>query len=53
MDRLNLAGLRSRFDDAARARDRSEMIRVLQEVEVSEASWFVDMIIANPQRYGY
>jgi hypothetical protein len=29
------------------------MIRLLGEVEFAEASWLVDMIIANPRRYGY
>lgn len=36
--RLNMAGLRAEFDAAALARNRSEMIRLLVEVEVSDAS---------------
>jgi hypothetical protein len=51
--RLDLAGLQASFDDAARARSRGEMIRLLIEVEFPDASWFVDMVIANPYRYGY
>ena len=52
-ERLDLAGLRTEFDAAARSRSRGEMIRVLAEVEYPDASWHVDMIIANPRRYGY
>jgi hypothetical protein len=51
--RLDMAGLQSPSDEAARARSRGEMIRLLIEVEFPDANWFVDMIIANPQRYGY
>ncbi len=53
IERLDLAGLRAQFDTAAGSRSRSEMIRLLGEVEFPDASWFVDMVIANPQRYGY
>jgi hypothetical protein len=52
-ERLDIAGLRTNFDAAAHSRSRSEMIRLLGEVEFAEASWLVDMIIANPRRYGY
>jgi hypothetical protein len=53
IERLDLAGLRAEFDAAARARRRSEMIRLVVEVELADASWFVDAVIANPRRYGY
>lgn len=52
-ERLEAAGLRADFDAAAHSRSRSEMVRLLGEVEWAEASWFVDTIIANPRRYGY
>ena len=53
MERLELAGRRAAFDAAAAARSRSEMIRLLIEVDYPDAGWTVDMIIANPRRYGY
>lgn len=52
-ERLESAGLRTDFDAAAHSRNRSEMVRLLGEVEFAEATWLVDMIIANPRRYGY
>ena len=53
IERLDLAGVRDDFDAAARARNRTEMIRILGRLEVQEPVWSVDMIIANPRRYGY
>lgn len=53
IERLDIAGLRSQFDAAAQARSRSAMIRLVVEVELADASWFVDAVIANPRRYGY
>jgi hypothetical protein len=53
LQRLETASLRAAFDAAARARDRSEMVRLLHDVEFPDAGWHVDMIIANPRRYGY
>ena len=52
-ERLALAGTRAEFDVAARVRRRAEMLRLLTEVEFPDGSWYVDMIIANPRRYGY
>lgn len=52
-ERLEVAGLRAEFDAAANSRSRSEMIRILAQVDVDDASWLADMIIANPRRYGY
>jgi hypothetical protein len=52
-ERLELAGLKAQFDEAARARSRGEMIRLLTQVEWDQPGWQVDMIIANPRRYGY
>jgi hypothetical protein len=53
IERLDLAGLRSQFDTAARARGRSEMVRLLTQVELPDASWLADTIISNPRRHGY
>jgi hypothetical protein len=47
------AGLVEAFDAAAKARDRSEMIRILAEVGVPGADVSTDTILANPARYGY
>jgi len=52
-ERLFEAGLIEAFDAAAKARDRSEMIRILTEVEVLGAEVSTDTILANPARYGY
>lgn len=52
-ERLERAGLRAEFDAAARARSRVEMIRMLTQIEIDDAAWQADMIIANPRRYGY
>jgi len=52
-ERLKVAGLKAEFDEAAHSRSRSEMIRILGQVDVSHAAWLVDMIIANPRRHGY
>lgn len=47
------AGLVEAFDAAARARDRAEMIRILNKVEVEDAARSADTILKNPQRYGF
>ena len=52
-ERLEVAGLRDEFDFAANSRSRSEMIRILARVDVEDAGWLANMIIANPRRYGY
>lgn len=52
-ERLEVAGLRAEFDSAANSRNRSEMIRILAQIDVEEAGWLADMIIADPRRYGY
>jgi len=48
-ERLFEAGLVEAFDAAARARDRSEMIRILSEVDVDDAAWSADTILQNPE----
>jgi len=52
-ERLFEAGLVEAFDAAARARDRSEMIRILSEVDVDDAAWSADTILQNPEKYGF
>ncbi len=54
-ERLFSAGLLERFDVAARRRDREEMIRILIQVELEpqEAARSVELILADPRKYGY
>jgi hypothetical protein len=52
-ERLFDAGLMHVFDDAARARDRTEIVRLLTEVGVQDAVLSADTILQNPERYGY
>ncbi len=47
------AGLMDAFETAARARDRSEMIRVLTQLDVEGAAWSADTILKNPTKYGF
>jgi hypothetical protein len=50
-ERLVESGLLDRFDDAANRRDRSAMIELLAQVEVSSDT--ADAILNNPAFYGY
>jgi hypothetical protein len=52
-ERLVDAGLLNAFDDAARARDRGAMIRLLLRVDVLTPEFTADAILENPKRYGY
>ena len=49
-ERLYQTGLLESFDAAAKARDRYAMIRILTELEVSDADASTDAILANPPR---
>lgn len=51
-ERLEVAALKAEFDSAAHSRSRSEMLRILTQGGVNEATWVVDMSIADPRRYG-
>jgi len=54
-ERLFTAGLLAAFDEAARRRDREDMIRLLIEVEVepADAARSAELIMADPRKYGY
>ena len=52
-ERLFVAGLAEAFDAAARATDRSEMIRLLSTVEAKDAADSTDTILETPDCYGY
>jgi hypothetical protein len=54
-ERLFAAGLLPVFDAAARARDREGMIKLLQQVALtqSEAEGIADTILEDPGRYGF
>ena len=53
-ERLIISGLTGAFDDAARRRDRDQMIKILGKVEMTPdaAAKAADMVLANPARYG-
>ena len=51
-ERLFVAGLLEAFDAAATARNRSEMIRILTDLDVEGAAWSADTIVQNPRRQG-
>jgi hypothetical protein len=53
-ERLIISGLTGAFDDAARGRDRDQMIEILGKVEMTPdaAAKAADMVLANPARYG-
>lgn len=50
-ERLFDAGLLDAFDAAARARDRSKMIRIFMDLDVEDAAWSVDTILGKPEDY--
>lgn len=52
-ERLFVAGLLDQFDDAARARDRARMIRLLSLVQVVDPEQSVNTILDHPDKYGY
>ena len=54
-ERLIEANLFQEFDQAARKRDREQMLMILQKVEMTydQAVYTADTILANPSRYGY
>lgn len=54
-ERLAACGLIDRWDAAARAKNRKEMISVLREAALTkkEAAWTTDVVLANPAKYGF
>lgn len=52
-ERLFVAGRMEAFDTAVRARDHTEMVRILAEVEVEDAGRSADIILRNAAQYGY
>ena len=52
-ERLFEARLIDEFDAASRASDRTELIRILTEVEVEDAAWCADTRLQNPERYAH
>jgi len=41
-ERLSTAGLLDAYDAAKKVRDRAEMVRLLNEVDVEDAAWSAD-----------
>jgi cytochrome c553 len=54
-ERLHEAGLIDQFDDAAKGRNKEQMIHILRNVELSEndAEAIANTILADPKRYGF
>lgn len=53
-ERLCNAGLIAQFDAAARARDRTKMVALINSVELGDQSETIaDAILRNPSKYGY
>ena len=50
-ERLFTAHLIDAYDAATRAGDRTELIRILTEIEVEDAAWCADTRLQNPERY--
>jgi hypothetical protein len=54
-ERLFESGMMDRFAQAAKDRDREEMIRILMQVALDEkdARWSTETILKNPKKYDY
>jgi hypothetical protein len=52
-ERLFDASLIDSFEVAARARDRTKIISLLQKVFVENPEFTADTILENPTKYGY
>lgn len=52
-ERLFHVGIMDQWSEAARRRDRDAMIRLLEQVKVSEAHLTVDTVLSDPQKYGF
>ena len=46
-------GILDKWDAAVRRRDRREMMALLEQVEVADPHLTVDIVLANPQAYGF
>jgi hypothetical protein len=51
-ERLVVAGLLEKFDNAVRRGDRAKMIELLEAVDVLEAPAISDVVLNHPTRYG-
>jgi hypothetical protein len=52
-ERLSAAGLMDHWDIAVRARDRDAMLALMRRVRVDPPEFTVDMVLADPTRYGF
>jgi hypothetical protein len=54
-ERLASTGQIDAFEDAARRRDRDEMLRILRSVALQDEdpASSVDLILADPSKYGF
>ncbi|QKG71205.1 hypothetical protein [Erythrobacter mangrovi] len=53
VERLFHAGLMEAFDTAVRARNRAKLLHLLRLVDIEDARASVDMILKDPERYGW
>ena len=54
-ERLFACGLIDKWDDAARRKNRQDMIAILKDASLSElqASETADAVLNNPKKYGF
>lgn len=52
-ERLFEASKLKAFDEAARGRDRTRMIKIFVSVGVQDAEWTADAILGAPEKYGF
>lgn len=49
------SGLMQDFDDAAKKRDRTKLLEILQKIEIDtqEREKIIETILSSPEKYGY
>jgi hypothetical protein len=52
-ERLSHVGIIDRWDEAARRRDRTAMVALLEQVEVPEPHLTADAVLADPKKFGF
>jgi hypothetical protein len=52
-ERMSHVDIIDLWDDAVRHRDRSAMVALLEQVEVSEPHLIADAVLADPKKFGF
>jgi hypothetical protein len=52
-ERLSHVGIIDRWDGAARRRDRTAMVALLEQIEVPEPHLIADAVLADPKKCGF